>query len=432
MDERTKIMRYRWLVVLFMLLVAVPVAAQTGPSLRWARYDNIVDIESDGGVIVTEQQQIVVEQGPLRRMTRTFDLAGASIAGVEVLEDGTPYRRDTSEVPGTFSATSDGASVSIRLFFRNPNAAQHVLQLRYALQDVLVAPSATQAALDWRFFWGDNAPPIEAGSVQINLPAAVNAADLQFTADGASGQQTTSANGVRWELTAPIQGQQVSTQTTFPQTVLASNVALREPGSGVTSPNTAPNGGSGVTVPQETAPDDTVIGVPSDPSLQPGTAVGGFASLLTCMLGMVVLFVVFGMIRASARGRTVYGPTYGPTMPPMIDPDPFGMGRTRRRRRRYGGMGGGFFPPIFIPPPSQPRDNGSPWGGSPFDGGSGGGGSSWGDSGGGGSSWGSSGGGGSSWGGGGGGGSSWGGGGGGASGGSGGGGGGGSGGGSFG
>jgi len=389
-----------------MLLFAVPAAAQNGPSLRWARYDNIVDIQSDGAIVVTEQQQIVVEQGPLRRMTRTFDLSGARVAGVEVLEDGTAYRRDTSEVPGTFSATSDGASVSIRLVFRNPNAAKHNLQLRYTLQDVLLAPNATQAALDWRFFWGDNAPPINAGSVQINLPTAVDAADLQFTVDGASGQQTTGANGVRWELTAPIQGQQVSTKTTFPQTVLAANVALREPGS-VAAPNTAPDGGSGATVPQETVPDDTVVGVPGDPSLQPGAGVGGFASLFTCMIGMVVLFIVFGMIRASTRGRTVYSPTYGPMTPPMIDPNPFGMGRRRRRGRRYGGMGGGFFPPIFIPPPSQPRDTGSSWDGSPFDSGSGGGGSSWGDSGGGGSSWGNSSGGGSSWGSSSGGGSSW-------------------------
>jgi hypothetical protein len=407
-------MRYRWLIPLFMLLLAVPVAAQDGPSLRWARYDNLVAIQSDGSVAIAEQQQIVVDQGPLRRMTRTFDLAGAQVSNIEVIEDGTAYRRDTSEVPGTYSATSDGASVSIRLFFRNSNAAEHNLELRYTLQDVLVAPDATQALLDWRFFWGDNAPPIESGSVQVQFPAAVNDT-FQFDVAGASMAQNVAGDTVRWELNEQIQGQQVRVQATFPQTVLAPNVALREPGSGVTAPNTVPNGGSGATVPQETAPDDTVIGVPGDPSLQPGAAIGGFASLLTCMIGMVVVFIVFGMIRASARGRRTYGPTYGPMTPPMIDPGPFGMGRQRRRRRRYGGMGGGFFPPIFIPPPSQPRDRGSPWGGSPFDGGSGGGGSSWGDSGGGGSSWGSSGGGGSSWGGSGGGGSSWGGGGGGSS-----------------
>ncbi len=389
-------MRYRLILVWLALMVAAPAAAQNGPSVRWERYDNVADIGADARVRIAEQQRIVVEQGPLRRITRTFELAGASVTEIEVLESGRAYRRDTSQVPGTFSATSDGTSVSIQAFFRDPNALAHDLELRYTLQNAVVAPNTTDALLDWRFFWAGNAPPIDAGSIQINLPAAVAATDLQFNAEGASGQQTTTGNGVRWELTAPIQGQQVQTQTTFPQTALNPGIALPPP-------NTTTN-----TAPVAPAPDNTTTRVPNAPSPSVAVPVSGFASMITCVISLVVMFVVFSMLRALVGGRTIVRPMRGPTIPPIIDPDPFGMGGMGRRRRRRGGMRGGFFPPIFIPPPSPPRGNNTPWGGSPFDNSSGGGGSSWGDSGGGGSSWGDSSGGGSSWGGGsGGGGSSW-------------------------
>jgi hypothetical protein len=357
-------MRFLGIMIVALLLMPTLAFGQSPPSLYWQAYDNIVDIQPDGSLHVQEQQRIVVERGPLNYMIRTFEIgADGRVTNVQVMEDGQLYQRGENS-PGTYAADDDGVEANIRVNFRDPHARYHAIVIEYTLNNVLLAQD-DRAVFDWQFFWGTaDAPEIRHGSVELRFPTAIDPANLELNADGAPLRQTVSSNSVRWELTEPIQGQQVQIQSAFPREVLAPDAPLRTP-AGVPSPG--------------------------------GALIVGIGGVMFCLFVLFFLLIVFVIIRASARARSARG--YPPT-PPIYSPGPFGMPPMSRRRRRHWWN----FPPIITTPPPGPRDQHGPFDDGPD---SGGGGSSWGGSGGGGSSWGGSRGGGSSWGSSGGGGSSW-------------------------
>ncbi len=382
-------MRYRWFLLLLLfpvLWLPAPALAQNDIRLHWERYDTVVDINADGTLRIQEQQVLVVDRGRLRRMTREFVTGDAGqVRNIRVSEDGLPYLPG-SDTPGTYSGSDTGTEAQIQLWFRDPDANQHTFTIEYTIANALVA-SGDQATLDWSFFWSStDAPQIRAGSVEIRFPQQVDASQLRLDASGVPVELTSRSNPIRWELTSPIQGDELDVQGTFPRAVLAPNASFRS--------------AQGNTQPRANQPAQPIPG----PGQIPGAApVGGGFDIVFCLIVLVFLFVAFGMIRASARARQRGGyhpPVYGPG--PGYGPDLFTgpLPRGSRRRRRYrgmGGWGGGFFPPIIINPPFQRRDHGEPFN-APFDGPSGGGGSAWGDSGGSSSAWGDSGGSSSSWG----------------------------------
>lgn len=390
-------MLYRCIMLLVLLVLPVLPAtalAQSSPQLHWERYDNIVEIRADGRVQVQEQQELVVDSGPARGMTRTFETGNqGAISNIQVFEDGQLLTRrgDTSiRDAGTYAGADDGNQATIRVNFRDPSADRHSITIQYVINRTLVANSG-RATFGWNFFWGDSsAPEIRNGSVRIRFPGAVSTTQLQASASGVPVRQSSTSNSVYWELTQPIKGRDMSVNASFPQSLLAQTAQFR--GAGTTRP-AVPNN-------------------PRNPTTNPvpGAAVGlGIGGAVFCLFILFFLFIAFMIIRASARAmRGGYsGPRYDQSGP---FGGPYGQ-YGPRRRRRYGGWGGGFFPPVIITPPHQhhgPYDNNSsPLDNTPFDGGTGGGSSSWGDSGGGSSSWGDSGGGHSFWGDSGGGSSSW-------------------------
>ncbi|HEY0605871.1 MAG TPA: DUF2207 domain-containing protein [Herpetosiphonaceae bacterium] len=387
-------MLYRLMIVLVLLALPATALAQSSPQLHWERYDNIVEIRADGSVQVREQQELVVDSGPARGMTRTFETGNSgAISNIQVFEDGQLLTRrgDTSiRDAGTYAGGDDGSQATIRVNFRDPSADRHSITIQYVINRTLVAGS-DRATFDWNFFWGDaSAPEIRSGSVRISFPGSVGSTQLDADASGVSVRQSSTSNSVYWELTQPIQGRQLGVSVAFPRTLLAQNAQFRS--AGTTRP--------------------AVPNTPSNPTTNPvpGAAVGlGIGGVMLCLFVAFFLFIAFMIIRAAARSQRR---NFGGPMPGYDQGDPFGSPYGPRRRRRYGGWGGGFFPPIIITPPHQPHhgpydNNPSPFDNTPFDGGMGGGSSSWGDSGGGSSSWGDSGGGSSSWGDSGGGSSSW-------------------------
>lgn len=379
-------MRYRWLLIWVFALLLLPVTAwgQSTIKLHWQQYDTIVDVQRDGSLRFQEQQVLVVDQGPLRRMTRTFQTGSAGqVSQIRVTEDGQPYSPGTNN-PGTYSGSDDGSNANITLFFRDPTLNRHTFTIEYTIKNTLIG-QGNQATLDWNFFWqGSNAPEIRAGSVTINFPQQVNGSELQASVSGPAVQQQSTPQSVRWVLQQPIQGKELGVQATFPRTILSSDAQLR--------------GSSGTTAPNSN--------LPANPATNPVpiAAPGVSFNLTFCVIGLVILFFLFSIMRSLVRPR---GGGYPAT--PMFGGDMVGTGHGRRRwRRRHGGWGGGWgVPPIIIPPPNLPHDSGGPFGGSPDESAAGGSSSSWGDSGGSSSSWGDSGGSSSSWGDSGGGGSSW-------------------------
>jgi hypothetical protein len=383
-------MLYKWRVLLVLLALPATALAQNTPQLHWEQYDNLAEIQPDGSVQVQEQQVVVVDRGPLRGMNRTFETGEyGQIANIRVLEDGQPYRRQDGRDPGTYSGTDDGQKATIRVNFRDQNASRHSFTIQYTIRRTLT-DNNDRAGFAWNFFWSQtDAPRINSGSVVLRFPATVSSAQLRVDTRGVPVRQSSTSNSVRWELTQPIQGQQLAVAAVFPRALLAQTAQFRS--------------STGAPVPNRNVP-QPAQGVP--PAVATGSGIGSF---MFCLIALLFVFIAFSMMRASARGRRAQG---YPSTPTSYGPGPFDTPYNRRgwRGRRYGGWGGGFgFPPIIIAPPSRPHDyhptpdNNN----TPFDSGSGGGSSSWGDSGGGSSSWGDSGGGSSSWGDSGGGSSSW-------------------------
>ncbi len=381
-------MRYRWCVLLILLVFPITALAQTSPQLHWEQYDNTVEIQVDGSVQVQEQQVLVVDRGPARGMTRTFATGNAGrVSNIRAYEDGQLLQRRDGRDAGTYSGTDDGDQATIRVNFRDPNADRHTITIQYTIKQTLIAAN-DQAILSWRFFvQGSGMPEIRSGSVVLRFPDTVNTSRLNLKTSGVPVRQSSTSTSVRWELTQPIQGQELAVQAAFPRTLLGASAQFRQSQS-QSAP--APN-------------------APSNQAPAPGGAVGsGISDVVFCLFILLFLLIVFTIIRASARARRMHG---YPTVPPVYDQSlgtPYNR-RGWRRRRHGGGWGGGFgFPPVIITPPiTPPQEYRSPLDNTPFDSGSGGGSSSWGDSGGGSSSWGDSGGGSSSWGDSGGGGSSW-------------------------
>lgn len=91
-------MRYRLFFVLMLLVLPATGLAQTTPRLRWEQYDNVAEIQRDGSVRVREQQVIVVDQGPLNGMTRTFPTGdNGRVSNIRVSEDGQAYRPGSNQ-----------------------------------------------------------------------------------------------------------------------------------------------------------------------------------------------------------------------------------------------------------------------------------------------------------------------------------------------
>lgn len=401
------IQRYIMLGVVALLLLPAIAAAQQN-QLYWERYDNFVQVQRDGSVRVREQQTLVVSDAARNRITRSFATGTAGrVTNIRVTVDGQQYRPGNAQ-PGTFSGNDTGEQAAITVYYADPSVDRHDITIEYTLQNTLIE-RGDQAVLNWNFFWsGANVPPINGGSVELTLPQPVAAQNLQLAADGVPVQQSATPNGVRWELTEPIRGQQLSVSAAFPRAALAADAQFRA-GSGAINPAPQTN---------------------SVPRSQPNTSAPQPAPSFSfnpvfCTITLFVLFVAFSIMRSSARRRNVGGyPRQAGYPPSQPGPDPFGPAygphsrRRWRRRRGFGGWGGGYgVPPVIIPPLIPPHDQ--PQQGLPYDtrpdndgdqsgggfnswGDSGGGLGSWGDSGGGSGSWGDSGGGFSSWGGGGG------------------------------
>lgn len=400
--------RFTLLIICFVAILLPGFAAAQDRAIRWDRFDIAVDVQPNGDLQFTETQRLLVDSGQFRFGTRTFKTGdNGRVRGVQVSENGRSYRPG-SDQPGTFTASDNGQQFNLRYFFLDPNATTHDITVQYAVGRALV-DNGGQAQLSWSFFCASGCPRIDNGSVTIRLPEG-NTGQIKPQVTGAAVRQTQSGATTRWELTGPIQNNQLGVTIQFPRSLLGQNALFRSSG-GAAAPNS-----SGNTSP--VSPSVPVNGV---------AAPSSSFSPIFCLIVLVVLFMAFSIIRSSARrrGYQQQGPAMGPMPDPMVGGPVYPRQRRRWWGRRYNDWDNGWgspygpVPPVIITPPLQPpMDYGSPFnqappqdtapgGGGSFWDDSGGGGSSWNDAGGGGSFWNDAGGGGSSWGDAGGGGSSW-------------------------
>lgn len=186
------------LLALLLLSLAIPGSASAqAKSAYWQRYDVNVDINQDGTLSVTENQEIVFQGGPFQQGYAVIPLDRVEdITNVQVLEDGVPYQQATSQgTPGTFIAQVYGGEIEIRWWFDPASNETRQFTIQYDVEGAIrVYPEQDREQLWWRAIDTDFAGDIEESTVTINLPEPVPFESLLWEAytqgiDGVTSEQ---------------------------------------------------------------------------------------------------------------------------------------------------------------------------------------------------------------------------------------------------
>ncbi len=219
----------------FLLAVALALLAATAPALAAERilaYDSVVEVRADGTLDVTEHIRVRAEGDAIRRgiyrdfPTRYRDRHGNNVVvGFEVLgveRDGRPEPWFTErKANGVRVNTGDDDLLPV------PLDATYTLHYRTTRQ---LGFFESHDELYWNAIGHGWAFPIEAGSVEVRLPAPVPADALDV--DGWSGPQGAREQGfaagvagpgvARWTLTGPLRPREgLTIALSFPKGIVA-------------------------------------------------------------------------------------------------------------------------------------------------------------------------------------------------------------------
>ncbi|GAC1540076.1 MAG: hypothetical protein NVS2B7_12120 [Herpetosiphon sp.] len=342
---------WRLLLLTCLLTFSSPITIDAqAPSVHVVRYSYALRVQNNGDVEVSEQQVIVVDQGPVKQaqLQRTTGSSGR-VQQIRVAEDGQPYTLDPALKPATYTGDDNGSQLLVEYAFRDPTATRHTITITYLLTAVnrsVQGKSGLQVNL---FCSGNTCPAVEQATVDVAFVSPPAPNSLTVRTSGFPVQRTTTSQGFRLAASRPVVGQQLALSFTFqPGTrTVAQAVPLRQA-----------NGNSGLTK-------------------APAQRGSGLSPVL-CVVILFLLIVVISIFRTRRRM----------SQPPGTPMPGDALGGDYRRRRRFGGFfpwfGGGYYddgyygpsygPPTF-PPPTNPPDGsgGQSW----SDGGSGG--QSWSD-----------------------------------------------------
>ena len=217
-----------WWLAVALLLAMLPAFAQE----RILAYDSVVEVHADGSLDVTERIRVRAEGGAIRRgiyrdfPTRYEDrhgnnvVVGFEVAGVE---------RDGRHEPWFTERRGNGVRVNTGNDNLLPVPIETTYTLRYRTTRQLGFFDAHDE-LYWNAIGHGWAFPVEAGSVEVRLPAPVSADALAV--DGWTGPQGARGRGfeaaiagpgvARWMLAGPLQpGEGLTILLTFPKGLVA-------------------------------------------------------------------------------------------------------------------------------------------------------------------------------------------------------------------
>ncbi len=190
--------------------------AQATKSVEWARYDVTIDVRPNGTFHVTEEQTVDFRGGPFRTgfahipLTRIDSIGGVRIS---VDEDGalTPLtlvdEDDYDADPGTFAYAITSTEVRIDYAFSPVTNAERLIVIEYDVGGALrVYPNEDPPNQQIRWTAVDSGvtevAPVRESTVTVNLPTAVDLAQVVVGGDFEGDAATYSSDGQSFTFSA--------------------------------------------------------------------------------------------------------------------------------------------------------------------------------------------------------------------------------------
>ena len=221
--------------IILLLASACDSTTSSSDTLHWDRYDVTIDINQDGSLHITEDQDISFNNGFFSQGFAVIPLGRIEeIRNVQLSEEGRAYDRTTiSGQPGTFTVNQYGGDLDIRWYFepaigpevRNFTISYDITGGLRVYQD----PPSNQ--IWWRAIDSDFTADIRNSTITINLPTEVDAADLatgvfthNYDEDAVQIEQV-DGDTIVFRATNIDQGDAIEPRITFPQITTASEPA---------------------------------------------------------------------------------------------------------------------------------------------------------------------------------------------------------------
>lgn len=145
--------------------------ATPAKTAEFARRDGDITILSNGDVQFVETWEVKFTGGPFHSAHRTWLFGGYdSIGDWSVEENGTAYRQDTSQAPGTFTVTQSNAQNTLTWYYNNSTDGVRTFTLKYTVHGA-TRSDRTGTSFAWKFVEADRSAVIDSSHVKIHLPA---------------------------------------------------------------------------------------------------------------------------------------------------------------------------------------------------------------------------------------------------------------------
>ena len=162
---------WRWslIILLLLLFVAIPVAAQN-KSVIWNRFDVDITVDSDGSFDVVEKQEIQFIGGPFHFGYRDLSTKYTEdITDILVGDVSGAYLQSNSEQPGTFYVEDRGGSLYIKWFFDETTDATRTFFISYKVHGGLRYYDEGDQ-LWWKAVYADRPAQVKSSVVVVKVP----------------------------------------------------------------------------------------------------------------------------------------------------------------------------------------------------------------------------------------------------------------------
>ncbi len=162
-------LRWSLIILLLVLFVAIPVAAQN-KSVVWNRFDVDITVEPDGSFDVVEKQEIQFMGGPFHFGYRDLSTKYTeAITDILVGDVNGAYLQNRSEQPGTFYVEDRGDSLYIKWFFDETTDATRTFYISYKVHGGLRYYDEGDQ-LWWKAVYADRPAKVKSSVVIVKAP----------------------------------------------------------------------------------------------------------------------------------------------------------------------------------------------------------------------------------------------------------------------
>ena len=169
-----------WLVLLLGVILLAPTIshAQT-KTLYWDRYIVDIDVQTNGDLVISEQQTIVFTGGSFTYGYRTIPMDKTDgITDIEISEGDRQYTQSSSNREFTFTADKEGNELVVYWYFPRTSGSKHTFTFRYTVHGGIKIDEKEGDSVFWKAIPPDHNYPINNAWVNVTFPEGVEYGDM--------------------------------------------------------------------------------------------------------------------------------------------------------------------------------------------------------------------------------------------------------------